>query len=102
MHTPCGTSERATGTSAGFRVGELVPIAVMIAAGCVTCAESMVARALQRGASGRDVERTLRVVADLRQRECLRQAVGDEVVMRMDRPLAAARRVLERAAEKTS
>lgn len=89
--------ERPTPRVVGARLENVVPVAVVIAAGCEPCAEKMVARALEGGSSAREVERTLRVIADLRARECFAEAVGEEVVARMERPLAAARKVLERA-----
>ena len=71
------------------RLEDLIPIAVVIAAGCESCAERMVTRALQSGSSRRQIERTLRIVAHLRSADCFLQAVGVEVAGRMDAPLAA-------------
>jgi hypothetical protein len=73
----------------------LVPIAVVIAAGCESCARSMVARALEEGSSARHIRKTLAVVAQMTQLDCLSQAVGPEVVARMEKPLAAGRQTLE-------
>jgi hypothetical protein len=77
------------------RLAELVPLAVVIAGGCAPCAERMVRRAVENGTPDDLIERTLRIVADLRSRDCFVNTVGPEVVQRMDQPLAAARRVLE-------
>jgi hypothetical protein len=79
-------------------LNDLIPIAVVIAAGCEECAEKMVRRALQEGASPRLVRRTLAVVAQLRANECLTKAVGKEVVARMEKPIEAGRRALQQAA----
>ncbi len=88
------TSENPVGRDrtdgrAAPRLEDLIPIAVVIAAGCESCAESMVRRALQNGSSRRQIERTLRIVAHLRSADCYLQAVGVEVAGRMDAPLAA-------------
>jgi alkylhydroperoxidase/carboxymuconolactone decarboxylase family protein YurZ len=76
------------------RLEDLVPIAVVIAAGCETCAERMVARALEQGSPVRHIRKVLAVVAQLRGSDCFAQAVGLEAVAKMDLPLAAGRRTL--------
>ncbi len=73
---------------------DVIPIAVVIAAGCERCAERMVSAALARGAPKLYIERTLRIVAHLRSRDCFAQAVGPEVIARMARPLAAGKKRL--------
>lgn len=75
----------------------LIPIAVVTAAGCETCAEKAVARALAQGSPPRDIDQTLSVISVLHRTDCFVQAVGPEVASRMEKPLAAARRTLERA-----
>lgn len=77
------------------RLQDLIPIAVVIAAGCEGCAERMVSAALARGAARPHIERTLEIVAHLRSRDCFAQAVGPEVVARMAGPLAAGRKALD-------
>jgi hypothetical protein len=77
-------------------IENLIPIAVVTAAGCETCAEKAVVRALARGSAARDIDRTLSVISVMHRRECFVRAVGPEVASRMERPLAAARRTLER------
>lgn len=84
----CST-ERATP-----RLEDLIPIAVVIAAGCESCAERMVRRALEQGSPKSLIERTLGIVAHLRSLDCLAQAVGPEVIARMEKPLQAGRRTL--------
>jgi hypothetical protein len=74
---------------AASRLEDLIPIAVVIAAGCEGCAESMVGRALRNGAARPQIERTLKIVAHLRSTDCFQRAVGVEVAERMDGPLAA-------------
>jgi AhpD family alkylhydroperoxidase len=82
------------------RLQDLIPIAVVIAAGCESCAESTVKRALRNGAAPSQIERTLRIVAHFRSAECFQQAVGTEVTRRMEGPLAAGANALrERDAE---
>jgi alkylhydroperoxidase/carboxymuconolactone decarboxylase family protein YurZ len=82
--------------TAGFE--NLIPIAVVIAAGCEPCAERMVERALRQGTPRHLIERTLGIVARLHSADCLADAVGAEVVARMDKPLEAARRTLREQA----
>ncbi|MGI9103316.1 MAG: carboxymuconolactone decarboxylase family protein [Terriglobales bacterium] len=75
----------------------LIPIAVVIVGGCEPCAEKMVTQALAQGSSWQDVDETLRILADMQQRQCVLQALGAETVARMEKPLAAGRRTLDRA-----
>lgn len=75
----------------------LIPIAVVVTGGCESCAEKMVKQALAQGSSWRDIDETVRILADMQKRECVAKALGVEVVARMEKPLAAARRVLNEA-----
>src|SRR5215208_3804341 len=52
------------------KLEDLIPIAVVVAAGCEACAERMVRRAVEAGSAPRHVLRTIAIVADLRDREC--------------------------------
>lgn len=79
------------------RLEDLIPIAVVITAGCESCAERMVWRALEQGSSPSHIQKALGVVAHLQKLDCLAQAVGTEVVARMERPLAAGRKTLQEA-----
>ena len=79
------------------RLQDLIPIAMVIAGGCETCAENMVARALNEGASWQDIDKTLRIVAGMQKLDCFVKAVGPEIVARMDKPLAAGTRTLHEA-----
>ena len=72
----------------------LIPIAVVIAAGCESCATSMVERALSQGTPKHLIRRTLATVAYVRSRGCFAQAVGPDVVARMEKPLEAGTRAL--------
>jgi AhpD family alkylhydroperoxidase len=83
------------------RLENLIPIAVVIAAGCESCADSMVKRALQNGATRRQVAHALGIVAHLRSTDCFLKAVGVELAERMDRPLAAGRSALRAAREQS-
>lgn len=76
---------------------DLIPIAVVIVGGCEPCAEKMVTQALAQGSSWEDVDETLRILADMQKRECVAQALGAEVVARMEKPLAAGRKTLQQA-----
>jgi AhpD family alkylhydroperoxidase len=80
--------------AAGAALGELVPIAVAVAAGCEPCAERLVKTALERGVPGPLVARTLRIIAGMRSRDCFSRAVGPEAIARMARPLEAGQRML--------
>jgi alkylhydroperoxidase/carboxymuconolactone decarboxylase family protein YurZ len=82
------------GQLATVRLEEVIPIAVVIAAGCERCAERMVERALSQGTPGYLVGRTLGIVARVRSTECIVQAVGPEVIARIEKALRAARRAL--------
>ncbi len=75
----------------------LIPIAVVIVGGCEPCAEKMVAQALAQGSSWEEIDETLRILTDMQKRQCVRQALGAEIVGRMEKPLAAGRRTLEEA-----
>lgn len=79
------------------RLQELIPIVMVIVGGCETCAEKMVARALNAGCAWQDIDRTLRITAGMQKLDCFANAVGPEVVSRMDKPLAAGRKTLEMA-----
>ncbi len=79
------------------RLEDLIPIAVVIAAGCEPCAERMVRRALENGATRRQVEYALGVIAHLRASGCFLEAVGVDLAERMDKPLAAARNAVRAA-----
>ncbi len=75
----------------------LIPIAVVVVGGCETCAEKMVTQALAQGSSWEDIDETLSILADMQKRQCVIQALGAETVARMEKPLAAGRRTLEKA-----
>ncbi len=75
----------------------LIPIAVVVVGGCEPCAEKMVKQALAQGSSWQEIDETLRILADMQKRECVRKALGEDVVARMERPLAAGRRTLQEA-----
>jgi alkylhydroperoxidase/carboxymuconolactone decarboxylase family protein YurZ len=76
---------------------DLIPIAVVISAGCERCAQSMVQRALRRGGAQLLIERTLGIIEHVGSAECLAQAVGPDVIARMETSLRAARRALSEA-----
>ncbi len=77
------------------KLQDLIPIVMVIVGGCETCAERLVTRALQEGSSWQDIDKTLRIVADMQRRDCFANAVGLDVVTRMEKPLAAGQRTLQ-------
>ena len=79
------------------RLEDLIPIAVVIAAGCESCAVKMVTQALAQGSSLRHIKKTLGIVAHMQKLDCLAEAVGEEVVARMEKPLAAGKKTLQQA-----
>jgi hypothetical protein len=79
------------------RLQDLIPIAIVIAGGCETCAKKMVARALNEGSSWQDIDKTLRIVAGVQKLDCLAKALGPEIIARMDKPLAAGMKTLHQA-----
>lgn len=100
----CGCAQAATGGEvesqpvvAEPNLENLIPIALVIAAGCESCAEKMVARALEQGSPRRHVQKTLQVIAKMQKLDCFAQAVGPEAVARMRKPLAAGQRFLHEA-----
>jgi hypothetical protein len=82
------------------KLEDLIPIAVVIAGGCESCAEGMVRRAVEAGSAPRHILRTIAIVADLHERECFRKNIAPEVVERMKGPLARARKILDELAGK--
>jgi hypothetical protein len=76
---------------------DLILIAIVIAAGCESCAENAVARALEHGSPGGQIQKALQIIAKIQKLDCFAKAVGPEVVARMERPLAAGRRTLREA-----
>jgi hypothetical protein len=79
------------------RLQDLIPIAMVIVGGCEPCAEKMVTRALEQGSSWQEIDKTLRIIADMQRRDCFAKAVGTDVVARMEKPLAAGWRTLQEA-----
>lgn len=88
---------RSSRAEAEAKLQDLIPIAMVIVGGCETCAEKMVTRALEKGSPWQDVDKTLRIVANMQRLNCFASAVGADVVARLDKPLAAAQRTLLKA-----
>lgn len=80
------------------RIENLVPIGVLAALGCEKCTAEAVGWALQQGSSVEDVERTLRTLGAMQKLECFQQQFGGDAAARLDKPLAAARKILEQVA----
>jgi hypothetical protein len=83
------------------RIENLIPIGVVTVLGCEKCAGEVVAWALAQGSSFEDIGRALRTVAAMQKLDCFNQTFGPEVAGRMEKPLAAATRVLQQAMERT-
>lgn len=79
------------------RVENLIPIGVLTVLGCEKCSAEAVSWALEQGSSFEDIDRALRTVAAMEKLDCFKAQFGPEVVVRMQRPLAAAREALEQA-----
>ncbi len=95
--TTPSTATETRPTKSEARLQDLIPIAMVIVGGCEPCAEKMVTRALGQGSSWQDIDKTLRIIADMQKRDCFAKAVGTEVVARMEKPLAAGWRTLQQA-----
>ncbi len=91
------TSPPVEPTRREARLQDLIPIVMVIVGGCEPCAEKTITRALHEGSSWEDIDKTLRIVANLQKADCFAKAVGPEVVARMEKPLAAGRRTLQAA-----
>lgn len=89
--------KRGPATEEDFRLQRLIPIAMVIVGGCESCAEKMVERALREGSTTQEVDKTLRIVAGTQKLGCFANAVGPEVIARMDKPLSAGFAALQRA-----
>jgi hypothetical protein len=76
---------------------DLILLAIVVAAGCESCAENAVARALDHGSPWRHIQNALQIIAKIQKLDCFAKAVGPEVVARMERPLGAGRRTLREA-----
>jgi len=97
------TARTVPGTSEVVLVGRienLIPIAVLTSLGCEKCAAEAVAWALQQGSSTEDLDRALRAVAQMQTLDCFKQQFGPDVAARLEKPLAAARKVLQEAANR--
>jgi hypothetical protein len=80
-----------------IKLQNLIPIAMVIVGGCESCAEKMVERALLEGSTFQEIDKTLRIVAGMQKLGCFAGAVGPEVTARMEKPLEAGRRTLQKA-----
>jgi hypothetical protein len=104
--TPVSTASEATssqtipGTNETMPVGRvenLIPIGVLTVLGCEKCAGEAVSWALEQGSSFEDIDRALRTVAAMQKLDCFKAQFGPDVATRMEKPMAAAREVLEQA-----
>jgi len=74
-----------------------MPIGVVAVMGCETCAGEAVTWALQQGSSTEDVDRALRTIAAMQELDCFKHQFGPDAAARLEKPLAAARKVLQQA-----
>jgi hypothetical protein len=95
--TKPSTSVETQSSKSEARLQDLIPIVMVIVGGCEPCAEKMITRAVEQGSSLQDIDKTLRIVANMQRQDCFAKAVGRDVVARMDKPLAAGRRTLQEA-----
>jgi len=79
------------------RIENLMPIGVVAVLGCETCVGKAVAWALQQGSSIEDVDRALRTIEAMQKLDCFKQQFGPDAAVRLEKPLAAARKVLQQA-----
>ena len=79
------------------KLQDLIPIVMVIVGGCEPCAEKLVTRAVEQGSSLQDIDKTLRIVANMQKQDCFAKAVGTDVVARMEKPLATGWRTLQQA-----
>jgi hypothetical protein len=79
------------------RIENIMPIGVLAALGCETCAGEAVSWALQQGSSTDDVDRALRTVAAMPKLDCFKRQFGPDAAARVEKALAAARTVLAQA-----
>jgi hypothetical protein len=91
-----GTSE----TMLVGRIENLIPIGVLAALGCERCASAAVVWALEQGSSIEDVDRTLRTLAAMQTLDCFKQQFGNDAPARLEKPLTAARQVLQQAIDR--
>jgi hypothetical protein len=79
------------------RLQDLIPIVMVIVGGCEPCAEKMVTRAVEQGSSLQDIDKTLRIIANMQKQDCFAKPVGRNVVARMEKPLSAGWKTLQQA-----
>ncbi len=89
--------KKGPATEEDSRLQNLIPIAMVIVGGCESCAEKMVERALREGSATQDIDKTLRIVAGTQKLGCFANAVGPEVIDRMEKPLRAGFAALQKA-----
>jgi len=79
------------------RIENVIPIGVLAALGCEKCASEAVAWALKQGSSTDDIGRAIRALAAMQTLDCFKQQFGNDAAARLEKPLAAARLVLQQA-----
>ncbi len=82
------------------RIENLIPIGILSVLGCEGCTAHAVAWALEQGSSTEDIERALKTIANMQNLDCFKVQFGPETAARLEKPLAAARKVLQEAAQR--
>jgi len=82
------------------RIENLMPIGVLAVLGCETCTGEAVTWALQQGSSTGDVERALHTIETMQKLDCFKHQFGPDAAVRLEKPLAAARKVLQQAIDR--
>ncbi len=84
------------------RIENLIPIGMLSVLGCEACAAKAVEWALEQGSSADDIERALRTIANMQNLGCFKAQFGPEAAARLEKPLAAARKVVREAADRAA
>ncbi len=81
---------------AEVKLEDLVPIAIVITAGCEKCTQKFINNAIANGCSKEQVKEIVSIVDSIHQLDCFQKAVGQEIVNRMKKPLEVAKEILEK------
>ena len=91
-----GAEEKSPCCPSDVKLEYLVPIAVGITAGCEKCTEMFVKQAMENGCPTKKVEEVISIVDGIRQLECFRKTVGEEIANRMEEPIRIGRETLKK------
>ena len=88
--------EEISVSSVDAKLEYLIPIAVGITAGCENCTVTFVEKAIENGCPKEKVEEVIGIVESIQKMKCFREAVGEEIPKRMEKPIEAGRKTLEK------